>query len=295
MREKACPPKELRVEFALAWIAMEDESTAVWVWWIGLSAIATLNIIAWTISTVLFVRGKSKADPTHYAIRRWQVILAAGFVFGCAFRSYFPRADVQRICLYDGWISSVAIGRSVATIAELCFMAQASLYLYELASATRVGYAKFIARIVVPLICVAECFSWYATLTTNYIGNACEESIWATCAALLLAGFIGVRPRVQPRLRKFLAIAFVFIGGYIVFMTTVDVPMYISRWRADEAAQRAYFTIADGWNDLTHRWVFTHRWEDWHDEIPWMSLYFSVAVWFSIALARAPRYDAKKT
>ena len=47
------------------------------------------------------------------------LLLCAAYVFGCAFRSLLPRADVQRICLFDTWLSSVAVGRSVATVAEV--------------------------------------------------------------------------------------------------------------------------------------------------------------------------------
>ena len=32
----------------------------------------------------------------------------------------------------------------------------------------------------------------------------------------------------------------------------------------------------------------SHRWQDWKNEVVWMSLYFSVAVWISIALVHAP-------
>jgi hypothetical protein len=52
------------------------------------------------------------------------VLLCGAYVFGCAFRSFLPRADVQRICLFDTWLSSVIVGRSVATVAEVCFAAQ---------------------------------------------------------------------------------------------------------------------------------------------------------------------------
>jgi hypothetical protein len=34
--------------------------------------------------------------------------------------------------------------------------------------------------------------------------------------------------------------------------------------------------------------VVSYRWEDWKSEIPWMTLYFSVAVWISIALVHVP-------
>jgi len=52
------------------------------------------------------------------------LLLCAAYVFGCAFRSFLPRADVQRICLFDTWLSSVVVGRTVATVAEICFAVQ---------------------------------------------------------------------------------------------------------------------------------------------------------------------------
>ena len=35
---------------------------------------------------------------------------------------------------------------------------------------------------------------------------------------------------------------------------------------------------------MTTRWVVTHELAEWKDEIAWMSLYFSIAVWGSLAL-----------
>jgi len=39
-----------------------------------------------------------------------------------------------------------------------------------------------------------------------------------------------------------------------------------------------------GLYDVSTRWAVTHDFEQWKDEIPWMSLYFSGAVWSSLAL-----------
>src|ERR1700744_4455674 len=64
------------------------------------------------------------------------LLLCAAYVFGCAFRSFLPRADVQRICLFDTWLSSVVVGRSVATVAEICFAAQWTILLYQLGAMT---------------------------------------------------------------------------------------------------------------------------------------------------------------
>ena len=64
------------------------------------------------------------------------LLLCAAYVFGCAFRSFLPRADVQRICLFDTWLSSVVVGRSVATLAEICFAAQWAIVLHQLGTMT---------------------------------------------------------------------------------------------------------------------------------------------------------------
>ena len=47
-------------------------------------------------------------------------------------------------------------------------------------------------------------------------------------------------------------------------------------------------SLAQGAADISGRWVVSHRWEDWRSEVTWMSLYFSVAVWISIALVHVP-------
>jgi hypothetical protein len=67
--------------------------------------------------------------------------------------------------------------------------------------------------------------------------------------------------------------------------------MYWSRWIADEVGGRHYMSIAQGAHDASVRWVVSHRWQDWKTEVVWMSLYFSVAVWISIALVHAPGPD----
>src|SRR5262249_44708275 len=103
------------------------------------------------------------------------LLLCAAYVFGCAFRSFLPRADVQRICLFDTWLSSVALGRSVATVAEVCFAAQWVIVLRQLGAMTGAETALNIASVVLPLIVIAECFSWYAVLTPYCLGRAIEN------------------------------------------------------------------------------------------------------------------------
>jgi hypothetical protein len=212
------------------------------------------------------------------------LLLCAVYVFGCAFRSFLPRADVQRICLFDTWLSSVVIGRSVATVAEICFALQWVIVLHWFGAMTGADTTLNAARVVMPLIVIAECFSWYAVLTTNYLANAIENSLWAVAFSAVGIGLCRLLPEFDGAVRVVLIIAIIGIAGYLVFLLTVDVPMYLARWRAKISDGAKFMRLFEGLRDASTRWVVTHDISEWKDEMTWMALYFSVAVWASLAL-----------
>jgi hypothetical protein len=100
-------------------------------------------------------------------------------------------------------------------------------------------------------------------------------------------------PRCTVSLRPLLLAWYVAGTAYVAFMFLVDVPMYWSRWIADSANGRHYMSIAQGVHDAAVRRIVSYRWQDWKSEVVWMSLYFSVAVWLSIALIHAPERLAR--
>src|SRR6266851_1999851 len=162
-------------------------------WWSLLTLVSAINIAAW-FSLYHYLQKPRTGGLGSTAGNEVMLLLCAAYVFGCAFRSFLPRADVQRICLFDTWLSSVMIGRSVATVAEVCF------------------------------------------------------------------------------------------AGYLAFLATIDIPMYLTRWRAEVANGSRPLSPLEGLRDASFRWVVTHDIAEWKDEIAWMSLYFSAAVWASLAL-----------
>jgi hypothetical protein len=230
------------------------------------------------------------------------LLLCAAYVFGCAFRSFLPRADVQRICLFDTWLSSVVVGRSVATVAEVCFAAQWAIILYQLGTITGAETTLNAAWAIVPLILIAEGFSWYAVLTTKYWGNAIENSIWAVAFFIVGIGLCRLLPEFDGEVRVILAVAIIGIAGYLAFLMTIDVPMYLGRWRAKVADGGRHLRPLEGLRDVSTRWIVTHDLAEWKDEIAWMSLYFSGAVLASLALCvccsledHLPRYRTEAT
>jgi hypothetical protein len=278
----------------LHWQPVDAMSPGVLAWWSALWAVSFFNVWVWHCSVAALASRRAETDPAVYRFQRWQLALSGVYVLGCAFRSLLPRADVQRFGLIDSWASSVLVGRSVATAAELCFAAQWALLLYLTAKEAKSRFGMWVSWLLVPLIVFAELCSWYGVLTTSYIGNAIEESTWALAAFLLIVSFAVLRSRCQAAYRPLVNAALVLGAAYFAFMCIVDIPMYTSRWLADEANGREYLSLRQGLWDVGSRWVVTHSWDHWHAEIPWMTLYFSVGVWCSLALVHAPRFEANE-
>src|SRR4051812_35547198 len=265
----------------LDWLAA---SNPVAIWWCFLLIVSTANIALWML---LHRRYRQMTPRTQRGIFRVEVLvlLCTAYVFGCAFRSVLPRADVQRISLFDTWLSSVFVGRSVATVAEICFVLQWAIVLYQLAKLAKADTARNIAMVIVPLILLAETFSWYAVITTNYLGNTLENSLWAVTFLLIAVALLRLLNDFRGAARFAIGLAVVGITAYLVFLVVIDVPMYFDRWQHDMASGKELFGLLAGLHDLTTRWTVTHDIAQWQDEIAWMSLYFSVAVWSSLALA----------
>ena len=249
-------------------------------WWSLLTLVSGVNVAAWfwACGYLHELRIGSRHGQSNVEL---MLLFSAAYVFGCAFRSLLPRADVQRICLFDTWLSSVTVGRSVATVAEVCFAAQWAMILHRLGTMTGADAALSAAWVIVPLILIAECFSWYAVLTKRFFCNAIENSIWGVCFFIIVIGLCRLLPEFGGVARALLVSTIIGISGYLAFLATVDVPMYLARWRTGIANN---IRPLEGLRDASVRWVVTHDLAQWKDEIAWMSLYFSAAVWASLAL-----------
>jgi hypothetical protein len=252
-------------------------------WWASLTLVSGVNIAVWFL-LVSYLQQQLSAGFGGASGTGVMLALCAAYVFGCAFRSFLPRADIQRICLFDTWLSSVMIGRSIATVAEVAFAAQWAMILHQLGTMTGADTTLNAAWVMVPLILIAECFSWHAVLTRNYLHHAIENSIWAVAFFIAGVGLCRLLPEFDGLPRATLIIAIVGIAGYLAFLATIDVPMYLKRWRAELANGSPHLSPLEGLRDASVRWVVTHDLAEWKDEIAWMSLYFSAAVWASLAL-----------
>ena len=263
-------------------------SPAVQAWWLFLIGASAVNVAAWLGAARVVRLRAPRMLPEAHAARLRLLGLALVYVLGCGFRSVFPRADVQRIVIVDSWLSSVTLGRCVATVAELCFAIQWALWLRELGRDSRSRVTSVIAALLVPLIVFAEISSWFAVISSSFIGNAIEQSTWASCGVLITVALWPLRNHEDPRQRTFIRAAMGICIAFVTFMVNVDVPMYWGRWREQQAAGHELLSFAEGLHAATHVWVVTHAYVDWQDEMTWMALYFSLGVLISIAFSLAP-------
>lgn len=268
------------------WITWENP---VAIWWVSLSLASLVNIGFWFFTKIYLFKNQGLKRFSFFKWTDRNIIWFSGFyVFVCAFRSFLPRADVQRICLYDTWFSSVFIGRTVATVAELAFVIQWAIVIGYLSKQLNLKNSLRISKFIVPFIFIAEIFSWYAVVRTHYIGNMIEESIWGVTYLLITFALIEISIKFKGAL--LIAARFAILGGclYVLFMFTVDVPMYYHRWQVDILNQKPLLNFWNGIIDLNTRWIVTRSISDWKSEIPWQTLYFTFAVLVSIALCYVP-------
>ncbi|MBL8347555.1 MAG: hypothetical protein JNN03_19120 [Rubrivivax sp.] len=259
-------------------------------WRTLLIAISLVNVLAWSAAAAVLLlrKGASPSPPEMPSLRRTLLLLSAGYVFGCAYRSFWPVYDIPRVVMVDTWMSSVLVGRSVATVAELCFVMQCALLLRAAGAVAGNRFAGLVARLLLPMALVAETCSWYSVLSTSNLGHVFEESLWGLGAGLWTAGLLALWPSSTAPTRRLLMLCAVFGVAYVSYMFAVDVPMYWARWLADESAGRPYLDLAQGLADVSGRWTVSTSWHHWRGEVAWMTLYFSVAVWLSIALVHLP-------
>ena len=260
----------LRPGYLLAWPL--DRKLTLWL--ASLAALTAFNVGLW----IWIARSAAPRSPYAEA----QLLLSGVYVAVCGFRSLFPRVDLERVCLWDTWLSGIMLGRSAATIAELCFALQCSLFVQRLADITGMPWLDAGAHAFLPLAILAQLLCWYAVLSLNHIGHAIEESLWALMMLILSAAAGAAALAADGSFRVMLIVGCLVYGVGAGLTMAFDVRMYVRRWRMRAADVR--LPLATGLRDSHVRRQPTSRWEVWREEAPWMTLYFSVGVWTSLAM-----------
>jgi hypothetical protein len=253
----------------------QDESHKTYRWWKTLCAIALANMGLW----VWMITTSQSQHSTFYI----QATLSGIYVLVCAFRSFYPRIDLERYCLHDTPLSSVALGRSLATIAEICFSIQCAIIVYSLSMAIESQLAAFVAYTIVPTIVMAQLFCWHATLTLNHFWHSLEEMAWVVMLILTAACFVAGFIYLSSDYILLMIIGFISCLASIWIMLVIDIPMYLSR-TSEKEHHHSHLSIQNRMHDAIMRRVQTNDWAIWKQEVLWLTSYFTVGVWLSIGM-----------
>jgi hypothetical protein len=184
-------------------------------------------------------------------------------------------------------LSSIFVGRSVATVAELCFAGQCALLMAKLAALTGNPWLHVVGWSIVPLILVAQACCWFAVISLNHLGHAIEEILWSVMVCLVALALGLSWGHMTADIRLLNAIGIAACAGAILLMLAVDVPMYLARWRHGRMSGVRYLPVMEGLKDALRRRRVARSWSEWSPEVPWMSLYFTAGVWVSFCLVFA--------
>ena len=104
-------------------VSNKDPSPEIWTWYIILCVVSVFNILVYF--WILMRQDKvGKADRDYVF---WMKALAGPYVLQCAWRSFWPELYNQRIVFWDTPLNSCFIGRGLATIGEVTWIAQVAL------------------------------------------------------------------------------------------------------------------------------------------------------------------------
>ncbi len=261
--------------------APTDGQHSTVLWWRLLSAAAAINLALYGVTVAVVDRDAPYVLP--------HLVLAGIYTAVCAYRSFLPRIDLERFVLVDHVATSVGLGRSAATIAEVSFAAQLALLVHEIGGRAGLPVLQAVAPLIVVLLATAQLFCWSSVITLSHLGHAIEESLWATTLAGVGVALGIAATHLDGAWHTICVVGAVCSAGYVAFMVIVDVPMYVRRWRKSLAAGERRLGFGAGLRDAFSRRDVTRAWAIWRPEVAWLTGYFTGAVWLSLLLAHLPR------
>eukprot|EP00756_Hemistasia_phaeocysticola_P040479 Hpha_TRINITY_DN16866_c2_g1::TRINITY_DN16866_c2_g1_i1::g.150393::m.150393 len=260
----------------------------LWVWYACMVTVCCVgNIVLLTYAW----RKTSSPESTYAKVMR---VLAVPWVVNCAWRSVFVSLYLQREVFWDTILNAIIVDRGFACVGELAWVGQAALALCFIDRELTPGGRKWVQAsgvLAVFIYGVAECVSYYNVATTNEFFCAVEVNLDGLSYLVMLPAVLKLLCECPKHTsaRTYLNVMFFVTILYPIWNTFIYGPMYIQRWKVDQAAHKQYFTFWEGIKDAATRRIETHRLADWQQDMFWMTMYFSIGAWSGILLMWAPK------
>lgn len=227
------------------------------------------------------------AGTNGYA--NWHLALSGVYVLVCAYRSVLPRVDLERLVLVDSPLSSIILGRTAATVAEVCFAIQLGLLVHQLGAQAGLPGVQMAAWGIPVFMTLAQVFCWHSVLTLNHITQAVESLLWAAGFSMTAVLLAVVSVHSSGWVQAAALVGLVGSLGFVAYVLAIDTPMYLRRYRECRAQGQCYLNLASGARDAMVRRVPSRQWSAWKEDALWLTPYFSLGAWVSIGMVWVTR------
>jgi hypothetical protein len=282
-----------------------------WPWWTVIVLINVVNLVA---CAVVYRRSLIPRDGSDAAYRKQMRMMGVIFALVAAYRAVFVSRYTAQLAWFDTVANSSLLVRMFAVAAELSFSGLFALALLRVNSdipAANDAHANkfklFITKkspyVLFVCIFLAQFFATSGLISKNQTLFAIEETLWTV-------GFLAVLPLAILQLRRVYAIkdeetvarlhmlrqSTIIIAAWCVFYCSYGLFYHLplETWAgAINQIETGLPVIKSGASAITDAFLIvneTKAYGDWgFGFLLWHSAYFSVCVWISIFLMRAPR------
>lgn len=280
-----------------------------WTWWYAMVAVNFLQVAA----CVYFYRQSLQAPDAQSAYLKWMRVMGLVFTLVACYRAIFVSRYLYQYAWFDTVLNSSLLIRGFAWCAELSFSGLIAFAMLRFnkdlpgpkppANPVAAFFYTRSPYVLIACIFIAQFFATTGLITKSRLAFAIEETLWS-------AGFFAILPLACIQCRRIFArdrgtasaglgmlksFALVNISWCVIYCTYAMVyHLPTEYWvSAFEQIKTGVPEIKSGLSAVVeafNRVNVTHDYNDWgFGFVLWHSAYFSVCVWISLFLMRAPR------
>lgn len=282
----------------------EINNAWAWLWWVFMVAINIIQLII-CFYFVFIIRKRLNNQRDTYS--KWMMIFGVIFTIVAAYRSVFVSRYLTQYAWFDTIANSSLIIRSLALLAEISFAFLFGLYLLNVEkdvpvqSTTGLFYRLMTKGpyFLIIAIILAQFFAYGGLIFKSRLSFAIEESLWSLgFFAILPIALVQLKrlwPMKSPEFKTLRIVSMVVAIWCIIYCTYALVfHLPTEYWaKAFEQMRTNIPELKSGWSavsDSFYKVNVTHRFSDWGiGFFIWHSSYFTICVWLSLMLMRAPR------
>jgi len=189
-------------------------------------------------------------------------VLAFIFSIVCAIRTISPTKYTEKTCFIKTGFLTPFNTKILTTIAELAYVILCVyiflhiITLVQQYSNKKLDHIKPYIYAVIPIVVMAEIFSWSGSIFDYKLLNITEDVLWIIASIVLIALSLYTlftiknikSPKITP-IYNFFTITIPFATLFVAVLAAIDIPLYIKKWNIDRSGGSSRSSGSGGRSD----------------------------------------------